>query len=159
MSEKIAHEDKGEDTVAYELGYHLVPSLGEEDLALRVTSVQKAIEKAGGTPIAESYPQAFTLSYTMKRLRGGRWEKYDTSFFGWVRFTAPRAGMPALEDELRHDEHLIRHLLFVLDPVALEPAPVRREPGAKPLVKRQDAEEKGEVSEQELDKQIEQLIS
>jgi len=170
MEEKTTHEDKEEDTTLttkYELGYHLVPSLGEDDLALRVTELQKAITAEGGSVISEGQPQTCTLSYQMRKMRGGRWDKYDSTFFGWIRFEAPASAMEGLKEALDTDEHLVRYLLIKLDPIALMPEPVRAprqeestevvvEP--KELVKKQDDEEKGEVSEEELDKQIEQLI-
>ena len=164
MSDK--HEDKKEGVETYELGYHLVPSLGEDDLALRVTELQKAITAQGGSVISEGQPQAYTLTYTMKKLRGGKWDRYDSTFFGWVRFEAEAAALAPLKEVLDLDEHLVRYLLIKLDAIALAPEPVRApraestevvtEP--KELVKKQDEEEKGEVSEEELDKQIEQLI-
>jgi len=160
------HEDKV--PVLYELGYHLVPSLGEDDLALRVTDMQKAILANGGSVISEGQPQAFTLAYPMRKMRGGRWYHYETSFFGWIRFKVSAEGVLTLKSLLETDEHLIRYLLIKLNPVALIPEPVRearREVGGevevepKALVQKQEAEEeKGEVSEEELDKQIEQLI-
>jgi len=166
MAEKTTHEDKEKTVVLYELGYHLVPSLGEDDLALRVTELQKAITAEGGSIISEGQPQTCTLEYTMRKMRGGRWYSYDSSFFGWIRFEAPPEAMVVLKDMLEHNEHIVRHLIVKLDPIVLVPEPVRAprkestevavEP--KALVHKQDEEEKGEVSEEELDKQIEQLI-
>lgn len=161
------HEDKGEELQAYELGYHLVPSLGEDDLALRVSELVKAATKDGGTLIAEGYPQPFVLAYTMRKLRGGRWDRYDSTFFGWMRFRNAPETIEALKEMLDHNEHLVRYLLVKLPAVALTPAPVRQpkpielvevttEP--KQLEKKRDTEEKGEVSEEELDKQLEHLI-
>lgn len=168
MVENIEHEEKDEKVVAYELGYHLVPSLGEDDLALRVTDIQKAIIAEGGSVLSEGQPQAFTLAYPMRKMRGGRWDHYETSFFGWVRFEAPTQGVLGLKDFLETNEHLVRYLLIKLDPIALTPPPVREprrevssgevEVEPKALVKKQDDETGGEVSEEELDKQIEQLI-
>ena len=163
------HEDKEVELQKYELGYHLVPSLSEDDLALRVEELMKAVTSAGGNILSEGAPTAFTLSYTMRRLRGGTWEKYDTSFFGWMRFEAPAEAMPELKDGLEHNEYLIRHLVIKLDEKALAPAPEPRKPRPvvlkevetepKQLEKKQTHdEEKGEVSEEELDKQIEDLI-
>jgi ribosomal protein S6 len=167
MAEKKEHEDKEKTVVVYELGFHLVPSLGEDDLALRVTDIQKAIIAQGGSVLSEGQPQAFTLAYPMRKMRGGRWDHYETSFFGWVRFEAPTDGILGFKDFLDTNEHLVRYLLIKLDPIALMPEPVREprrevsgevEVEPKALVKKQDEEEKGEVSEEELDKQIEQLI-
>jgi ribosomal protein S6 len=161
MSEQ--HEDKGK-SATYELGYHLVPSLSEDDLALRVDELKQAVVGAGGKIVADQAPQSFVLSYTMKRLRGGSYDKYDTSFFGWLRFEAVTEGIDELREGLEKNEHLVRHLLFKLDQAALkpQPAPVRRPQEVterKTLERKQEVEEKGEVSEKELDKQIEQLIA
>jgi ribosomal protein S6 len=167
MTEKQTHEDKDEQVVLYELGYHLVPSLGEDDLALRVTELQKAITAEGGSVISEGQPESYTLAYTMRKMRGGKWDRYDTTFFGWVRFEASKSAIVNIKDVLDQDEFLVRYLLIKLDPIALTPEPVRvpkpvvtKEVEVEPteLVKKQDEEEKGEVSEEELDKQIEELI-
>lgn len=166
MAEEKTHEDKENGATTYELGYHLVPSLGEDDLALRVTELQKAITAEGGSVISEGQPQACSLAYTMHKMRGGRWDRYDSTFFGWIRFKTHASAIATLKGVLDHDEHLVRYLLIKLDPVALAPEPVRaprRETTEVPvepkaLVKKQDDEEGGEVSEEELDKQIEQLI-
>ncbi|MBP9760453.1 MAG: 30S ribosomal protein S6 [Candidatus Pacebacteria bacterium] len=165
------HEDMVAEEVElqqYELGYHLVPSLSEDDLALRVGELMQVITNAGGKIVSEGAPQACTLTYTMKRLRGGRWEKYDTTFFGWVRFSAPAEVVLALKEVLEHAEYVVRHLILKLDAKALAPAPTPRVPRPtevvevaiepKQLESKHDEETKVDVSEEELDKQIEDLI-
>lgn len=162
MAENIAHEDKDSQVVKYELGYHLVPSLGEDDLALRVTDLKKAITDAGGTIGGEHAPQSYVLSYTMRRLRGGSWEKYDSSYFGWLRFEMEKDRLKELEEFVRTSEFVIRHLIVKVDTLELpKPAPRHEEVVNKaPLEKKQVSEEdKGEVQEEELDKQIEELIT
>lgn len=166
MTEK--HEDSGVVQSTYELGYHLVPSLSETDLALRVEELMKVIADNGGNILSEGAPQSCNLTYTMRRLRGGTWEKYDTTFFGWMRFTAPAEALPTIKAALEANEYVIRHLLLKLDAKALAPAPEPRKPKPvevaevesepKVLEKKQDTEEKAEVKEEELDKQIEELI-
>jgi ribosomal protein S6 len=169
MAEKKEHEDKGAETdlTKYELGYHLVPSLGEDDLALRVKDLHQAIVDAGGTVIKDGHPVPFVLAYTMSKLRAGKWENYDSSYFGWVRFEAPPEAIAEVKEVLDHADVMIRYLVIKLEEEALVvPVPVVRkvESGEvsvepKALVKRVDEEVKAEVSEEELDKQIEQLIS
>jgi ribosomal protein S6 len=164
MAEK--HEDK-EELQLYELGYHLVPSLGEDDLALRVADLQKKITALGGKIHSEGAPQSFTLAYTISKLRGGKWDRYDSTLFGWTRFEASGECIPPLKEELDHKDEMVRYLLVKLDRDALLPPRVYkpkldlREVETKPkqLEKKQTVEEtKGEVSEVELDKQIEELI-
>ena len=147
MAEK--HEDKATGAPLYELGYHLVPTLGEEDLALRVADLQKKITELGGSIHSEGSPQSCTLAYTMRKLRGGKWEKYDQTFFGWTRFHLPPEGMSALKEDLEHNEFLVRYLLLALPKDALLPPKVRKprpieleevETEPKALEKKQDEE-------------------
>ncbi len=174
MEETTVHEDKHIDLVTYELGYHLVPSLGEDALALRVTELTTAIADLGGKVIGSGDPESLVLAYTISKMRAGKWDAYDTSFFGWVRFTAPAEEMANLKDTLDHTEVVIRYFIMKVPKEALlvTTPPIRRSSPVAPvqesgevavapkvLEKREDGEIKTEVSEEELDKQIEQLIS
>lgn len=162
MTENTVHEDKDVELQKYELGYHLVPSLGEDDLALRVDELKKLITSLGGTLGVEGAPQSFVLSYTMKRLRGGKWDKYDSSFFGWIRFEALRERTAELEETLRTNEFFIRHLLVKVDTLEAAIPAIKQEEVVvqhQPLVKKSEVEEKAEVSEEQLDKQIKELIT
>jgi len=164
MEEK--HEDGGE-LQTYEVGYHLVPSLSEESLALRAAEIQDAIVKAGGTIRSQGRPAPFVLAYTMRKLRGGRWEKYDTSFFGWFRFEVSPEALVTLRELLDRAEYMVRYLLIKINEAAFAPlasaAHVSTQNGEvvvepRALVKRQALEQPAEVSEEALDKQLEQLV-
>jgi ribosomal protein S6 len=174
MEETTAHEDKNVDLVTYELGYHLVPSLGEDALALRVTELTTAITDLGGAVLSSGDPESLVLAYTVSKMRAGKWDNYDTSFFGWVRFTAPAEEIASLKDTLDHNEVVMRYFIMKLPKEALlVPTPTLRRTVAatapqdeegvlvepKVLEKREDEEVKADVSEEELDKQLEQLIS
>ena len=166
MSQK--HEEISERRNSYELGYHLVPSLGENDLALRVGELVQVVTQSGGRLISESAPQHCNLAYTMRKQRGGVWDAYNTSFFGWLRFENSPEVMASIKDALDHSEYVIRYLLITLDDAALS-APVTSPATdtlqdfsevtvTKELEKKQVKEEVAEVSEEELDKEIEHLI-
>jgi hypothetical protein len=105
-------------------------------------------------------------------MRAGKWDTYDTSFFGWVRFTVSAEEITSLKDTRDQSEFVMRYFLMKLPKEALlVPAPANRRssPAAevggelqvepKVLEKREDEEVKTAVSEEELDKQIEQLIN
>src|SRR3990167_4425026 len=52
----------------YELGYHIIPTVKEEDVEKIVGSIRSVIEKAGGSFIAEGAPSLTKLSYAMNAL-------------------------------------------------------------------------------------------
>jgi len=160
------HEETGEKLHSYELGYHLVPSLGEDDLALRVDELVQTVTQNDGRLISEGAPQHCNLAYTMRKQRGGKWDAYNTSFFGWLRFESMPEEMERIKDALEHNEYIVRYLLISLDTAALavQSAPVLPSTDfaevtlSKELDKKQVTEEKAEVSEEELDKEIDHLI-
>ena len=161
------HEEIGEKRNSYELGYHLVPSLGEEDLALRVDELVKVVTQGDGALISEGAPQHCNLAYTMRKQRGGKRDAYNTSFFGWVRFEAHSKEMARIKEALDYNENIIRYLLIVIGSEALV-APVVPVSGkeadftevtiSKTLKKKRVVEKKVAVSEDELDKELEVLI-
>jgi ribosomal protein S6 len=162
------HEERDEVRGSYELGFHLVPSLDENDLALRVEELVKMVTQDGGALIAEGYPQHCKLAYTMRKLKSGMWSAYDTSYFGWVRFEADKGAVARIVSALRANEYLIRHLLITLDKKALlapvAPRIMQGQDGKevvlepKALEKKAVKEEREEVVEEELEKELEDLI-
>ncbi len=168
MPDIETHEDKGESGV-YELGFHFVPTLGEEDLALRVEEIKKSIADLGGTVIAEGAPEHIALAYTMRKQVRGKWERFDDSYFGWIKFEIAPEHAAMIKDQAQHNEHLLRFLLVTtvreetFVPYSLRKeelfAPTDTEPGVIEKPKGEE-EKKGEKpDEAELDKHIDELIA
>lgn len=161
------HEDKELDSRVYEVGFHLVPSLSDSDLALRVDEIRKAIEEKGGVIISEDYPQILDLAYTMRRMSAGSWHKYDTAYFGWIKFEGLPEAALALKQMLEHSDFVVRYLL-------IKTVRENTMQGRRPVTKRDsilatdgDGEEAapakvaegGEINEEEIDKSIAELVS
>jgi ribosomal protein S6 len=147
------HEDKGERLV-YEVGYHLVPTLSEEEVALRVGDIQKLVSSNDGSVIAEEFPQMMDLAYTMRKALAGKWESFDQAYFGWIKFDmVPRDAM-TVEEELRTYDFILRHILVktVRESTISEPVAVlKKEASAK-------KEEEKPISPEEVDKAIDELV-
>jgi len=97
----------------YELGYHMVPTLTDEELQKEVDSLRGAISELKGTIVSESEPAPIELAYTMVIGEGGKNTKYDTSFFGWIKFDLEPGQLAHLQDEVIADnKNILRHLLI-----------------------------------------------
>jgi len=165
--EKEATETAGADeTRVYEIGYHILPSVPEENLDDVVAVIRNTIEKASGSLITEGAPQSVKLAYTMYVNRGGTHDKYDSAYFGWIKFEAPAEAALSLGAELKENGQILRYLIFKT--VKEETRASVRVPKLRE-VKRTDtidstprrgapAEEKEEVSEEALDKSIKELV-
>lgn len=148
-------------TPIYEVGFHIVPTVGEDSLGAIVEKIRKAIGDVEF--IAESYPQKMTLAYVIERAAGGKREKYSEAYFGWIKFAAERDGIPALEAKLLATNEVLRSLIIqtVREDIAMAPRRAvftsDRLEGETIAAPKRAKEEGGPVSDAELDKSIEAL--
>ena len=162
MAEKQKKEEtKDQDSRLYELGYHLLPVIMEEELGSEVTALRDLIEKHGGQVVSQEMPKAMALAYSLPKIIAGKRKYFDTAFFGWVRFEMLPQGAVALKDDLNGYEKILR---FIIVKTSIEqPLPPRRMSflgkGKAPRKERLSQGEKGKVlTEEEIEKTIEGLL-
>lgn len=159
-----------EDTVSdnqriYEVGYH-VASTEEGAVEKVVADVRAAIQKAGGSFIAEGAPSHLKLAYPIEKRVGEKKVVYDHAHFGWLKFEAPVDTARSLEETILKHPAIIRAFVFKTvreDTRAKMKAPQLRE------VKRTDTikavrpatvdPSAAPVSEEKLDKALETLTA
>ncbi len=160
-------------TPVYEIGFHIVPTVGDEGVSAVVESIRKALgdpdgktsssNGAGAEIISEGFPKKITLAYQVERATQGKREKYTESYFGHIKFAMERDGVTAFTEIMRALQPILRFLIIETVREDIAQAPRRavfssdRLEG-KTLEKPVAAPEKtAEVSDAELDKSIEAL--
>lgn len=140
----------------YELGYLLLPTLGEEHVPAEVTALKDIIGKSGGVFVAEDFPRFIELAYRMERTIANRKEKFTHAYFGWTKFEMNPEAADALDKELVRNEKLVRHIMFrtVRENTIASRKPFRSESRKKV----DDAEPKVEINKEEVDAQIDALV-
>ncbi|MAZ67439.1 hypothetical protein CL652_01565 [bacterium] len=150
----------------YELGYHILPTVVADDLEGEVGKLRSAIEKRGGSFIAEGTPEIVSLAYPMFVNYGGKQTKYERAHFGWMKFEMDREQAVALrEEDLSRNSLLLRYTLFKTTreetraQLQTEQSTILREVKTTGILeKKHEAEEGGEVSEEALEKTIDELV-
>ena len=120
-------EGENDELVSYELGYILLPTIAEEEVAGTVTSIKDALERAGAMGFVDGFPTKRPLAYEMQHGEAGKRVRVSQGYFGWVRFQCASAQTDAIVRELKKDERIVR-FLFIEAPkevVALPPKPLR----------------------------------
>jgi len=149
----------------YEIGFHVVPTLDEAGAAKMAETIKAAVVKGDAEIISEVAPTRMRLSYTIERATAGKREKYDESYFGFIKFATERENVPALEQMLRADRNVLRYLFVQTIREDLVSAPRRvtfasdrleGETIKKPVT---EPEKSAEVSEEDLDKSLDALVS
>ena len=115
MTEEVKTEDmsidEGEIQV-YELGFHIVSSVEEDKLAVEVDSIKTLIEKQEGAFIAEEFPKKIALAYTITKDTDGKRQKFDTAYFGWVKFEMKTENIMNVKDEMDKNKNILRFLII-----------------------------------------------
>ena len=102
------------DAAHYELAFHVLPTVAEGEVSDVFTSLKTAIEKAGGTITTEEAPARFELAYEIIKLLEGRYRKFTSAYFGWVRFTLEPAQLEAVTEAVEGTPQLLRHMVIRL---------------------------------------------
>ena len=161
-----APKEKG--NPVYEVGFHVVPTVGDEGVGVVVESVRKILGdlpdgKAGAEIISESFPRKISLAYQVERATQGKREKYTESYFGYIKFATTRDALPAIHTALGALNPILRFLIVETVREDIAAAPRRavftsdRLEGKTIEKPATEAEKPTEVSDAELDKSIEAL--
>ena len=96
----------------YEAGYHISPSVKEEDIEKTVAGIRAVVEKAGGSFIAEGAPALMKLAFPIYRSDNGKQQEYDRGYFGWLKFESTLDAADELRDALARNSSIIRSMVF-----------------------------------------------
>jgi ribosomal protein S6 len=154
-------------TRIYEAGYHIVPTVKEEDVEKIVSSIRSEIEKIGGSFIAEGAPTLMKLAYSVDMREGEKHVAYDRGYFGWLKFEAVAEAAKIMTDALNTNPSILRSIVFKTlreDTRAKFKAPQLREVKRGDVIrsaprKAPEATDAAPVSEADLDKALETLTA
>jgi ribosomal protein S6 len=161
---KSSSEDQG---LVYELAFHLLPTLSDDEGAKIVKDLKALLEKNGATIISEEAITPMQLAYTFVKRQEGKNAKFDSSFFGVLKFDSETSTLDVLKEELDLSKNVLRYLIIktVREYPPIQSKVVFREIKteepttlSKPKVE-EKSEEARPISEEELDKTIEELVS
>jgi small subunit ribosomal protein S6 len=102
-------------TRVYEISYILVPTLAEDVAAEKINSLKKSIADLGASFISEEAPYMRDLAYEMLRVIKNINNRFDTGFFGWIKFELDPADLTKVEKMFKLDEDVIRYIAVKAD--------------------------------------------
>jgi ribosomal protein S6 len=158
MTKEMVKTDKA---TVYEVGFHIVPAVSPETLPKEVDAIKAVLGKAGATVISEEFPKLRNLAYTLVKAIGPARHKYDTAYFGWIKYEASRETAADIKKAFDANEKILRYLIIKT---------VRENTlyGAKILPEEKKEEVKGDetaaakepvtTTTEELDKSIDKLV-
>ena len=100
--------------VRYELAYHILPTVAEGEVTAVTEELKALVAKAGGTVVDEEAAERFELAYEIDKYLEGRYRKFTSAYFGWVRFELAPAALAGLTEAVDEHKQLLRSLLIRL---------------------------------------------
>jgi ribosomal protein S6 len=148
----------------YELGYLLVPTITVEDVPIMYGNLKELVSSMGGEIISDEMPKSIPLAYTMLKVVKNVRSKFDTAYFGWVKFSMSASAIVSLKKKLDLDSNVIRFL--ILKTVKENTIAAKRFVG-RDMVRRKPAtsvktDESGapvEINKEEIDKEIDAMVA
>ncbi|HEY4522307.1 MAG TPA: 30S ribosomal protein S6 [Candidatus Paceibacterota bacterium] len=167
MQEKsVAQANDASDAIVrvYEIGYHIIPTVAEDGLEKIVGNIRSLIEQGGGSFIAEGAPALMRLSYGMGAREGDKKVEHDRGWFGWIKFESSPEIVLVLENALKADQNILRHIVFqtVREETRARIKPTIREIKRTDTIRsspRRPEEESVPISEVDLDKAISEITA
>lgn len=147
----------------YELGYLLVPNIEEADLPVLYGNLKELVSSLGGISIADEMPKKIPLAYTMVKVLANVRNKFDTAYFGWIKFTMESGKVLELKKKLDLDPKIIRFLILktVKENTIATKRFVRGDLARKKGLTKKDADNENVVpiNKEEIDKEIDAMVA
>jgi ribosomal protein S6 len=109
MTKETVKTDKA---TVYEVGFHIVPAVSPENLPKEVDAIKATLGGMKATIISEEFPKLRNLAYTMVKAIGPARHRYDTAYFGWIKFECSPESIADLNKAMDGNEKVLRYLVI-----------------------------------------------
>lgn len=164
MSKKATVAKNSEEKI-YEVGYHIVSSVSEENVPAEVEKIKAYLAKEKAIIISEEAPKLRPLAYSIKKAFGGTYKTFDKAYFGFIKFELGEEGdIRNIDLSMKNNESVLRHLVIktVRENTMYSPKiTIFSDKDAKIKTFKEDKAVKGEkvATVEEIDKSIDALVS
>ena len=96
----------------YEIGYHIISSVAEENIPAEVAKIKEYLSKEKAVIISEENPALRPLAYPIKKATGGAYKTYDKAYFGFIKFALPEEGnVISIDEKMKANENILRYIV------------------------------------------------
>ena len=108
--EKVA---KNSEEKIYEVGYHIISSVAEENIPAEVEKIKAYLAKEKAVIISEEAPKLRPLAYSIKKGFGGIYKTYDKAYFGFIKFELTEEGdVRNIDLAMKNNDLILRYIVI-----------------------------------------------
>lgn len=119
-AEAMAVEQGSDERFAYELAFHVLPTVAEGEVPAVYDEIKAAVTATGAEIFDEEAPARFDLAYEIEKHLEGKNRKFKSAYFGWVRFRVETDKIEDINEAMDGNTKILRHLLLRLTRVEEE---------------------------------------
>jgi ribosomal protein S6 len=112
VTEAVTGDER--ELATYELAYHVLPTVAEGEVDTVTAEIKAFITKAGGEIFDEEEADRFELAYEIEKYLEGRYRRFSSAYFGWVRFRVEGAQLATITEEVEEHKSILRTLVVRL---------------------------------------------
>ncbi|MDP3996668.1 MAG: 30S ribosomal protein S6 [bacterium] len=143
----------------YEIGYHILPLVPEEKLAVSLGELKAILEKHKAVVISEDYPRNMHLAYKLRKQIAGKYQDFNSAYFGWIKFEASSEAVISISNDFESQNDILRFIVVkTVRENTMAPIKALQQKEGRVREERKKPAEKSPISEEELDKTIEELV-
>ncbi len=105
-------ENEGTDARIYEVGYILMSTIPEENISAIYSNLKELVNSLGGEIVSDEMPRMIPLAYTMVKVVQNIRHKFDTGYFGWIKFSMDPEKVLDLKKKIELDTNIVRSLIL-----------------------------------------------
>ncbi|MEK9176960.1 MAG: 30S ribosomal protein S6 [Patescibacteria group bacterium] len=152
-------ENDAPQTAVYEIGYHLLPTIAEEDLAKAVSALTDALKAENAEFVGERFPSKVQLAYPITKRVNDKRTPFENAYFGWIAFSVPKSLIANLKRFLDANPSVLRYLIVKTSREAVTAAMTGATvtPSGDIGKPKRDAETGGELSEEALEQALQTI--
>ena len=96
----------------YEIGYHLLPTLSEDESLKAAAALGELLTKNGAEAVGDHAPTRTPLAYTITKRVGGKVLRFNDAYFGWVAFQVARDALARIKEAFDANQSVLRYLVI-----------------------------------------------
>lgn len=145
----------------YEVGYLIIPTVGEDALAPEVSKIKETLAEVDSKVISDEYPALINLQYEMVKRIDTKNVRFEQGYFGWVKFETEAENVEKIKKQLDLNKVLLRYMIIstVKENTLSSKKPLSATLGARsskaPVAEK---EENVEIDEEAVDQEIDRLV-
>ncbi len=144
----------------YEIGYLLTPLIADDKVSDETNNLRMAIEKFGGVILSEENPKMINLAYSVCKSVSSQKSRFESAYFGSIKFNLNSEKVKKLKESFDKNDLILRFLIIktIKDSQKISLTFVHQPAPMMQIKSRPKVEEKEKLSDQEIDREIENLL-